>query len=631
MRPCYEITGNWWLAILLFTAITKLVLLPLTLWAQRNSITMVELMPDLFRIKCSYFGDRETIDEKQNELYKERGYHALLSLVPLVVQIVILMGLADVIRGIAASGEPGTELMGLIPSENGGISWFAPVAAGLSAIAMGFASNRINPLQKEQSRAEKATTNGLSIALSIVLAVFVTCGMAWYWVCSNLLSILVQVICNIIINPKKYVDYDDLEKSRAEYEALEAATKSETPWYKPNPSARRAKEDFKRFFRVDGKHLVFYSEGSGFYKYFKGAIEWLLANTNLIIHYVTSDANDQVFALAEREPRIFPYFADQRRLITLMMKMDADVVVMSQDDLDNFYMKKSYVRKDIAYLYMCHHMTSFYLTGRKHAYDNYDAILCVGQEQHDELRLAEKVYGLPRKDLPLTGSGLLDDEIAAWTARAGVKNDPPVVLIAPSWQKDNLLDLCIDDMLGALLGRGWRVIVRPHPEYTKRYRPRWEALLARYADVPESELYFERDFSSNATVFESDVIITDWSTVNFEFSFCTLKPSLFINTPMKVNNPDYEGLGVTPTDITLRDEIGRSFDVDEIDRLPELVEEMLANPEAWSEKIKAVRSRHIANLGGGGAAAGEYIFGRVMAAQEAREGAAGAGDEMDAV
>ena len=33
--------------------------------------------------------------------------------------------------------------------------------------------------------------------------------------------------------------------------------------------------------------------------------------------------------------RVMPYYVGDKRLITLMMKMDADVVVMTLDDLDN--------------------------------------------------------------------------------------------------------------------------------------------------------------------------------------------------------------------------------------------------------------------------------------------------------
>ena len=171
--PCYRLTGNWWVSILLFTLITKVVLLPMSLWVQKNSIVMVQLMPALNRIKVKYYGDREAIGEKQNALYKERGYHPLLSMVPLLVQIVILFGLVDVIHSVTDGGAPGTEFLGMVPVADGGASWAMPLLAGLSAVAMGFAQNRINPLQKEQSRAEKNATNGLSIGLSLVLGVFV--------------------------------------------------------------------------------------------------------------------------------------------------------------------------------------------------------------------------------------------------------------------------------------------------------------------------------------------------------------------------------------------------------------------------------------------------------------------------
>ena len=39
------------MAILLFTVIIKIVLMPLSLWCQWNSIVMVKIMPELNRIK----------------------------------------------------------------------------------------------------------------------------------------------------------------------------------------------------------------------------------------------------------------------------------------------------------------------------------------------------------------------------------------------------------------------------------------------------------------------------------------------------------------------------------------------------------------------------------------------------
>ena len=629
VQPCYELTGNWWVAILLFTLITKVILMPMALWVQWNSIKMVQIMPAINRLKVKYFGDRETIGEKQNELNKEKGYHPLLSLIPLAIQIIILFGLVDVIHSITDSGTPGTEFLGMVPIEDGGLSWIMPVLAGLSAVLMGFAQNHINPLQREQSRAEKNMTNGLSIGLSLFLGVFVAAGMAFYWICSNLSAIGVQALCNVIIKPKKHIDYADLEVSRkelAELESLEAGRKKK--WYQRDPLAKREKADYKRFFNVVGKHIVFYSEGSGFYKYFRGAIEYLLENSDVTVHYVTNDPDDQVFGIAEGNPRIVPYYIGEKRAITLMMKMDADVVVTTLGDLDNFYIKRSYVRKDIEYVYMFHHMTSLPLTSTKGEYENYDTLMCVGPHQVAEDEVMEKYYGTRKKRHVNVGYDLLDRNIADYEAlveSGGASNERPVVLIAPSWQEANILDSCIDDMLRGLLGRGWLVMVRPHPEYTKRYRPRWEALQARYADVSPDELYFEKDFTSNKTIFTSDILITDWSSVFCEFSFSTLKPCIFVDTPMKVNNPDWDKLGVDPTDITLRNRVGESFDPSDAKRIGETVEHMLASQGEWAQRIEGVRNELIFNLGHGGEAAGEYLLEAMLAKQEERKKASGEG------
>lgn len=615
VQPCYDLTGNWWMAILLFTVIIKIILMPLSLWCQWNSIVMVKIMPELNRIKVKYFGDAEAIGEKQTVLNKKHHYHPLLSLIPLAVQIVVLFGLVEVIHGITDHGAPGTEFLGMVPVEDGGLSWIMPLLAGLSAVVMGFAQNRINPLQREQSKMEKNTTNGLSIVLSLVLGVYVAAGMAFYWICSNLMAIIVQALCNLIIKPSKYIDYDELAASRVELDELNAYTARKTPWYKRDPLAKREKEDYKRFMSVVGKHIVFYSERSGFYKYFQGAIEWLLSNSDANIHYVTSDPDDQVFELQKDEPRLVPYYIGDKRLITLMMKLECDVAVMTLDDLENFYIKRSYLCKDIEYVYLFHHMTSTHLVSSREALDHYDTVLCVGPHQKKEFKQAEKVRGLPARNLVECGYDLLDRQIAAYASREAPQAKRPVVLVAPSWQEDCLLDLCADEVLEPLLGHGYSVIVRPHPEYTKRYHARWESLQQRYASWSHDDIYFEQDFSTSDSVYDADVLVTDWSSIACEFSFTTMKPSVFVDTPMKVSNPDWEEIGIEPTDLSIRNQIGVSLAVDDLARLGDVVADMMSHPEAWRDRIEEVRSRMIYHRGRGGEVAGAYLLERMLAKQ----------------
>ncbi|WP_307738797.1 YidC/Oxa1 family membrane protein insertase [uncultured Parolsenella sp.] len=620
MQPCYDLTGNWWASIALFTLIIKVVLMPLALWCQYNSIVMVRIMPALNRVKVQYFGDAETIGERQTRLNKEYHYHPMLSLVPLAVQVIILFGLVEVIHGVTDHGAPGTEFLGLVPATDGGLAWVMPFLAALSAVIMGEASNRINPLQKEQTRLEKNTTNGISVALSFVLGIYVAAGMAFYWICSNLMSILVQVLCNVIVNPKRFVDYEELEASKAELEQLNSLSKKKGPWWRPDPLAKREKADYKRFFGTVDKHIVFYSERSGYYKYFQGAIEWLLAHSNARIHYVTNDATDKIFELAKEQPRIMPYYVGEKRAITLMMKMDADVVVLTLDDLDNYYIKRSYVRKDVKYVHMPHHMTSMFLTAAEHCYDHYDAMLSVGPHQVREIRRLEQMNGLPAKHMVECGYDLLDRQIAEYDARPKPHHDRPVVLIAPSWQEDNLLDLCGLETIRPLIAGGFHVIVRPHPEYLKRYRPRWEALCAALADQPKELLSLDQDFSSNESIYDADVIITDWSSIYLEFSFITLKPSLLINTPMRVANPDWEKLGIEPTDISLRREIGRGVEVADLPGIADVAHELVDDATQWAERIREVRERTVFNLGHGGENAGRFLLDTMLAQQAKRTG-----------
>ena len=45
-------------------------------------------------------------------------------------------------------------------------------------------------------------------------------------------------------------------------------------------------------------------------------------------------------------------------MIVLMMKMEADIVVMTTPDLESFHIKRSLVRKDIEYIYVPHDVNS---------------------------------------------------------------------------------------------------------------------------------------------------------------------------------------------------------------------------------------------------------------------------------
>ncbi len=613
MKQCYTLCGNYGVAVILFTFITKIILLPVSVWVQKNSIKMVKIQPDINFLMVRHFGDADAIAEGQNKLFRQAGYHPLASIVPTVIQLVLLMAVIAAIKAGMADSSIDMRFLGvdlsLIPAQGRGWLILSPIAAGASAWLMCAAQNQSNVLQAEQDNWNKYGMLILSVGLSLYLGWFVSVGVALYWVASNLFSIAQLYLLNMAIDPKKYVDYARLEESKKQLSELQQLG-GKRHGREARELARRERADYKRFFSVLNKHLVFYSESSGFYKYYKGIIEYILKNTNIAVHYITSDPNDQVFAISQSQPRLKPYYIAEKRLITLMMKLDCDVMVMTMPDIENFHIKRSYVRKDIEYVYVPHCIDSINMTMRTGAVDHYDSVLCVGKHQKEEITNTEAVYGLPHKTLVDWGYTLLDEMRAQYAASAHEDKPGKKILIAPSWQKDNIVDSCLEEILDTLKGRGYQITVRPHPQEVRLKQAYMEQLEAKYAADRDVEI--QTDFSSNSTVFEADLLITDWSGITYEYAFTTLRPVLFIDTPMKVMNPEYEKINTPPINIWMREVIGAVVKPDELEKLPEAVERLLSGRDEYRERIDRFVHEYVYNLGNSGEVGAKYIINEIQ-------------------
>ena len=665
MKWCWMLVGNYGLAIILFTLATKIVLLPLSVWIHKNSIQMVKIQPDINFLKANHYGDMDTIADEQSKLYKKHHYRPMLSLVPLAVQIILLLGVveiiyhpldylfslnADTVRAMAdvcgiatdtssyqlalIEAVKGGSLDGVaelasviepiksfdgeflgfnlstVPSEAWGIYILMPIIAGLSSFLMCWTQNMSNVLQHEQSKLNQYGMTVLSVGISLYLGIGVPAGIAWYWVAGNLLSIAQMYALNAVINPKKYVDYDALEKSRkalADIEALESGKKRD-PKYKEHKA--REKQDYKRFFHVVNKHLVIYSEKSGFYKYFEAIIDSLLKKSNIVVHYITNDPDDAIFELAKTEPRIKPYYIGLKKMIPLMMRAEADVIIMTTPDLDKYFIKRSIVKKDIEYVYVPHDMMSVHMGFREGALDAFDTIFCTGPHIIREVRATEKVYGLPEKKLVEFGYPFADKLIAAGEEerKTHVSGPRKEILIAPSWQEDNLLDSCIDSLIENLYCGDYHITVRPHPEYVKRYGARMQAIVDKYSHLVGDGLSFELDFTANKSVYSSDILITDWSGVALEYCFATKRPAIFVNTKIKCMNPNWEKIDCIPVEISLRDIVGVSIDKERLGECPAIVKELFDRADEYEVKISEVLKEHIFNQGHAGEVGADYLL-----------------------
>lgn len=91
---------NFGLAIIIFTIVVRLLMLPLVKKQLSNAKVMREIQPELKRIKKETKGDRQRESMLVMELYKERGVSPFSSIGVLLVQLPILIGLYAGLRRI---------------------------------------------------------------------------------------------------------------------------------------------------------------------------------------------------------------------------------------------------------------------------------------------------------------------------------------------------------------------------------------------------------------------------------------------------------------------------------------------------------------------------------------------------
>ncbi len=667
MKFCWQLVENYGLAILLFTLISKVILLPVGIWVHKNSIKMVRIQPEINFLKARYYGDLDTVANEQSKLFKREKYSPAASIVSLVLQLFFLSAIIEIIyhpltyllglpaETVAALGEKlkvdmaasaaeinivqavknatsvvldaatDARIAGLafkflgfdisvVASEAWGKNIIVPLTAGLSAWLFCDSQNRMNVLQHEQSKLSQYGMMIFSVGLSLYLGFFVPAGIALYWMASNLFAIVQQILLNAWINPKKHVDYEALEESRRALAAIEALDSERGE--RAKELKKREREDYKRFFKVANKRIVIYSEKSGFYKYFEDLMRELFVLSNVTIHYVTGDPDDKIFGLAQTNSKLRAYYVGNKKLITLMMKMDADMVLMTTPDLEKYYIKRSLWRKDIEYIYVPHDPMSVHMGLRENALDHFDTVFCTGPHVEREVRATEAVYGLPKKTLVQFGYPLSEK------LRELGENNPPdhrggrkKILIAPSWQEDNVLDSCLDGLIEKLYGDAYRLVVRPHPEYVKRFGDKMRAVTEKYAHLVGDGLEFELDFSKNSSIYDSDLMITDWSGISCEFCYATGRPALFINTAMKVENPNWQKIDCVPVEVSLRNRIGVAIEKEDVAKADEIVALLIEKTEEYRDKIDEAYHEHFFNIGHSAHVGALYILGQLRKRQ----------------
>ncbi len=356
------------------------------------------------------------------------------------------------------------------------------------------------------------------------------------------------------------------------------------------------------------KSIVFYSEGPAYWVHLQPVIQSLTEDHGVTLCYLSSHADDP--GLATNNPRIKAFCIGEGALRSSLFKsLRADVVVMTMPDLGQFRVKRSV--HPVHYVHVFHSIVSTHMVYRKGAFDYFDSLFLVGPHQRAEVRRTEELGGLRAKNLVEHGYGRLDS-IMHNVERGGSKlptAGPKRILYAPSWGgfgAPEPLQSHGEALTARLLEAGFHLTVRSHPMSQITSRPYLDAFAARFRHHPL--FVYEEDVGEEVSLHQSHLMISDWSGAAFDFAYGLERPVLFMDIPRKINNPDYEELGLAPLEEMVRGEIGRIMPPAATGDMVAAAGQMIAETDLYAAAIRQSRARNVFNIGESGKRGAEHIL-----------------------
>jgi YidC/Oxa1 family membrane protein insertase len=227
------------------------------------------------------------------------------------------------------------------------------------------------------------------------------------------------------------------------------------------------------------------------------------------------------------------------------------------------------------------------------------------------------MQGLPAKRLIPHGYGRLDELIANRREPPPVVSDADIhVLLAPSWGPQMILNVCGMEVVDAVLAPGFRITLRPH------YQTRWQTpglidrIVAKHGGNPRFALV--EQMAERDSLFDSHVMITDWSGAGQDYGMGLEKPVIYLDLPLKSRNDAWAALGMEPFESYVRDKLGALLPPAELSRLPALIRELVRDPGRFRGNVAGLRAEWVYNVGRSGIAGAEAIAGLARELRAAR-------------
>lgn len=134
----YDFINSYGIALILFTILVRTALLPLYASQIKSSARMKEFQPKMQAIQKKYSHDKELLNMKLMELYKEEKYNPASGCLPMLIQMPIILALFVLLRNPIAFISDPQMLMAVhesfiwIPDLSQPDPWILPILAGIA-------------------------------------------------------------------------------------------------------------------------------------------------------------------------------------------------------------------------------------------------------------------------------------------------------------------------------------------------------------------------------------------------------------------------------------------------------------------------------------------------------------------
>lgn len=330
------------------------------------------------------------------------------------------------------------------------------------------------------------------------------------------------------------------------------------------------------------------------------------------VKYLTMSEDDPVFK-SDYKYVTGEYIGTGNKAFSRLNMLNARIVLSTTPSLDVFQWKRS---RGVDYYIHIPHAASDITLYRMFGIDYYDAIMLSGEYQEKQIRHLEQMRHLKAKDIEIVGIPYMDVMKERLDKTAQPENTGgKTVLIAPSWGPSSLLNVYGNTLIDAVVGAGYKVILRPHPQSYTAEKELIDRLFDEYKDNPKVE--WNRDNDNFDVLSKSDVMISDFSGVIFDFSLVFDKPVIYADTSFDTSPYDAYWIDEPLWTFEALAKMGVKLNKEDIDNISTIIEDCVDNP-VYKRERDIAREETWANMGDGARLAVDYILRKSMEISESR-------------